>query len=648
MSLAKWNLIGDFWNINSRKYGNDFVFQQRTCNNTQTNDCNLQNTQNPVNEFSNQNNFRSDNKSRDTDCEIKRRSNNSDDSSSFSGYNQPAQKQLKNNLFSSCNNLSNDQQQEQNTSTDCNNQVFESDSYKACQNSTKVSNTSTKKQQSNNKHSQKLISTDCKQNSGINSNSSSCQEVTLQTQILTNQDKNQNQQTCDSVNSKSENRYNSQRNNITILTQCNSNDYNQTVYTNSQTQNNLNNCQSNIYGSDQQKLQSQILTNLEKLASDLLQTLQHLTQTTALTSQQFQQLQNQLQDILNHTNIEDDEELAKKLEDILNELDKILRQLAIQYETQTLLNYEDNIKDKISTENIKHSVGERKEATDFLQSKLQTYLEQLQKKHEELLRFKTATISKTQEIEDYDLKLLKSGESFNKQTLQKILNLRLNHIYLVDDLKLDEIPESKGEFNRDSFYYVYNVEYTTRKLERAFIQLLERISENPFSRRYNEEKYWDIKKIMLRRFTLTPVHRCKSAFGRDEVVVALDFSGSCEFIAKFYRELAEIANKFTLVRVIDASNGFTIDGYNTALDDGDDLHWEELKKKKVLFFGDFDGAVSIIKLSHYTDVVWLSCETRYKDISEHDWGEGYTLRDFKGKYFMCLDKADIVKIAQKF
>jgi hypothetical protein len=279
---------------------------------------------------------------------------------------------------------------------------------------------------------------------------------------------------------------------------------------------------------------------------------------------------------------------------------------------------------------------------------LQTYLEQLQKKHEELLRFKTATISKTQEIEDYDLKLLKSGESFNKQTLQKILNLRLNHIYLVDDLKLDEIPESKGEFNRDSFYYVYNVEYTTRKLERAFIQLLERISENPFSRRYNEEKYWDIKKIMLRRFTLTPVHRCKSAFGRDEVVVALDFSGSCEFIAKFYRELAEIANKFTLVRVIDASNGFTIDGYNTALDDGDDLHWEELKKKKVLFFGDFDGAVSIIKLSHYTDVVWLSCETRYKDISEHDWGEGYTLRDFKGKYFMCLDKADIVKIAQKF
>lgn len=72
-----------------------------------------------------------------------------------------------------------------------------------------------------------------------------------------------------------------------------------------------------------------------------------------------------------------------------------------------------------------------------------------------------------------------------------------------------------------------------------------------------------------------------------------------------------------------------------------------LKNKPIIFFGDFDGGASLVKLSKIAKVYWLSCEKRYKDLHEHSWCEGYKLQDFRGKYYVCYNERDFIKLIKK-
>ncbi|MGB4702391.1 MAG: hypothetical protein WBI01_07820 [Syntrophomonadaceae bacterium] len=221
--------------------------------------------------------------------------------------------------------------------------------------------------------------------------------------------------------------------------------------------------------------------------------------------------------------------------------------------------------------------------------------------------------------------------------------------------------ESRGRKNHARVFSKNPMfEMNIGKLRNLVAIMLRRLAEDSFIFERGDE-VWDVYQLMTRFGT--PPHRCKKRPVRDRVILALDFSGSCAAWSKFFLDVAQIALKFKDVEVVDASNGFNEERglikfldekhIQEALSEGDVQSPQRtaplsyLDGRKVIFFGDFDGGASIVRLSRRAQVIWFSNEDRYEDMTEHDWCEGFSLKDFKGKYFKVLSVEDFERTIRK-
>jgi len=214
-----------------------------------------------------------------------------------------------------------------------------------------------------------------------------------------------------------------------------------------------------------------------------------------------------------------------------------------------------------------------------------------------------------------------------------------------DELNNDE----NGEMNRRSLYEEAIEALRIRRLRSAFATVISKVAEDLAGYDVDGDDLWDVEALMTRRFTNRPLYSCRKSLEKEKVILALDFSGSCWDYSNFFKSLAEIAEKFGDVEVFDASNGFSVseDNYNLCLTDKNYYPFSYFKNRVVIFFGDFDGGASLVDLSRIAKVYWFSCEERYDDLDEHDWCDGYTLRDFKGSYYECISEADFMRLVKK-
>lgn len=133
----------------------------------------------------------------------------------------------------------------------------------------------------------------------------------------------------------------------------------------------------------------------------------------------------------------------------------------------------------------------------------------------------------------------------------------------------------------------------------------------------------------------------------------MDTSGSCTQYSEFLTGIARLAVRLGAVELYEAPNGSVEIAWR--YDDrrgrwaseyvnwGPNWPW---RNRTILFLGDFDGGDSVIEASWRNRVVWLSCEERYKDTSEHNWCR-YTLAQFRGRYFPCTSPGDLLQIIRR-
>jgi len=204
-----------------------------------------------------------------------------------------------------------------------------------------------------------------------------------------------------------------------------------------------------------------------------------------------------------------------------------------------------------------------------------------------------------------------------------------------------------GDYNRRSFYRKKD-DYR-RRLQAAFATIIGKVAEDLGAYATDGDDVWDVEALAMRRFDHRPLQSCRHGIEKERVVLALDFSGSCWDYSFFFQALAKVAEKFGDVEVFDASNGFDTsdEGRNLCLTDGKEYPFSHFKNRTIIFFGDFDGGASLVKLSQIAKIYWFSCEDRYDDLDEHNWCEGYRLRDFRGKYFPCFNERDFLSLAKK-
>lgn len=185
-----------------------------------------------------------------------------------------------------------------------------------------------------------------------------------------------------------------------------------------------------------------------------------------------------------------------------------------------------------------------------------------------------------------------------------------------------------------------------KNLKRELAVIISKIADDIIPVKADGDDYWDIEELMLRRVTKRNINNCKTNYVRNNLIIGLDFSGSCDDYSRFFSTVLRDAVVLGACKIYDASNGF----YNGMFEfESDEIVKDYLKEfagKTVIFFGDFDGGDSIVKLSKVAKVYWFSCEDRYDDMDEHSWCN-FRLSDFRGKYYKCFNEQDFVKLCKK-
>lgn len=226
----------------------------------------------------------------------------------------------------------------------------------------------------------------------------------------------------------------------------------------------------------------------------------------------------------------------------------------------------------------------------------------------------------------------------------------------IEELEEDEENEDgeeneekrTGIYNKNSLYNEAVKKAYTLKLQRAFAICIAKLAEDLSNNDTDGDDLWDVNALMLRRFTRRNILLCKKSEEKEKIILALDFSGSCKDYSNFFYKLARISEKHKDIEIFDASNGFCEEeGYNYSLTNKENKPFSYFYKRIILFFGDFDGGASIVRLSEKAKVFWFCCEERYDDLDEHDWCEEYTLKDFKGVYYKCYNEDDFIKLIKK-
>ncbi len=193
---------------------------------------------------------------------------------------------------------------------------------------------------------------------------------------------------------------------------------------------------------------------------------------------------------------------------------------------------------------------------------------------------------------------------------------------------------------------------TLKRLGTTFAQLVEHVAEERSIEDTKGYDVWDTRKLLQRTLNpQIPLSACKKGKKKEKIVLLLDTSGSCEWLADFYAQIAKVASEYDLVEIYEAPNGVICWKWNEKKKEWMEVpeteNWNELFQSRIIiFFGDFDGGDSVVEASWKNTVYWFSSENRYVDMDEHSWCH-YTLADFKGEYFECYGVEDFMKNVKK-
>jgi len=209
------------------------------------------------------------------------------------------------------------------------------------------------------------------------------------------------------------------------------------------------------------------------------------------------------------------------------------------------------------------------------------------------------------------------------------------------------IPELAGERNHQQVFSPELIEQLrSRRLARAFADLISRVAEDLAGYPIEGDDEWSIEDLMLRSIDRRPLSACRMSREKEAIVMILDTSGSCSWQAEFFSELASLAIKQGDVELYLAPNAYIESVWSRKerkyISVEGDGSWSRFRQRHILFFGDFDGGDSVVLASKENHIWWFSCEDRYDDLSEHDWNS-HSLSDFRGEYIECFSPEDFMK-----
>ena len=251
------------------------------------------------------------------------------------------------------------------------------------------------------------------------------------------------------------------------------------------------------------------------------------------------------------------------------------------------------------------------------------------------------------------------AEAFGSSEKHRKLDDFSSHLSWSREMIFEEKRDYKYNKDRSYSVVVKANETKDKRLSGAIAVMISKLAEDKSGEPIIGEDEWDVQELMMRSITRRNIYSCMQSRERENIVLVLDSSPSCERSARFYSKIAYLSCKLGNLDIYLAPNArvthklnaktreyekvFDINkDKNMIICRMDSLH-NFFHNRVILFFGDYDGKRMICEASKSNEVYWLNND--YEDEEEHEeWLRG---EKFNGTVFNVSSKEDLINTIRK-
>ena len=279
---------------------------------------------------------------------------------------------------------------------------------------------------------------------------------------------------------------------------------------------------------------------------------------------------------------------------------------------------------------------------------------------------------KTSKIPPKRLQKNKGGVKFNKNNLDlKLKNLPEHKIEQAIDnydnnIQWSDRFDKKCKFNkndkRTKSVFAIAEESKDKRLANTLAIMVSKLAEERSGDVIIGEDEWDLQELMMRSITKRNIYSCMQSRERENIVLVLDSSPSCQSMSELYAKIALLSVKIGCLDIYLAPNAYVTHKMNSksyeyepifdlSKDSSfiicgmDELH-NFFKNRVILYFGDWDGEHMISKASQTNEIHWFNNDYAYRTSYRFiDLIKEQQL-DFDGAAYGCSTREDLISITK--
>ena len=270
--------------------------------------------------------------------------------------------------------------------------------------------------------------------------------------------------------------------------------------------------------------------------------------------------------------------------------------------------------------------------------KLRDQVNKLNKKFDKNIRNSKIKQNPLYSTSDYsaneEYKVMKKVMTEKQQ--ERLEDFELN----LDYSRINKNPATSGNLTLN--------EVKNRRLAVELSRVISKLAEDHVGATTDGDDFWDCDRLVMRQFNKESIYSCRNSREKQNIVIMLDSSPSCEKQAKFYSDIASQVCQFGDVELYDAPNARLVHKYSprdkrfvdflTMDDVANNIHrLSAFKNRVIIFFGDMDGFHVMANASFDNKIYYF-----------HTDGEGY-IQDcldsyqHKSRNFKIMPKVTNVK-----
>lgn len=252
------------------------------------------------------------------------------------------------------------------------------------------------------------------------------------------------------------------------------------------------------------------------------------------------------------------------------------------------------------------------------------------------------------------------SKDFSKHRIEQALDNYDNNITWSNRFD-NECKHDKNDKRTKSVFAIAK-ESKDKRLANTLAIMVSKLAEERSGDVIIGEDEWDLQELMMRSITKRNIYSCMQSRERENIVLVLDSSPSCQSTSELYAKIALLSVKIGCLDIYLAPNAYVTHKMNSrsykyepifdlSKDSSfiicgmDELH-NFFKNRVILYFGDWDGEDMISKASQTNELHWFNKDYTYRTSYRFIDYIKKQQPDFGGTAYGCRTREDLISITK--